>query len=215
MEFIKIGNINDFKFPSVISVYKYHPFCKNPFFTQNKLHIFTRRVIIRSMKTYELTEKKEFMRLLLCSETFDHFLVSEASIHTVVRYEVDGRINKDFYSKEELAEKQLDGLAFLPYGRLRPFFYDLIRGRHTPSYFKFVLMLSPDNQRNTVLASGTSIQPSDVGALYINIQYRDGRLILTSGVSYLTFIPDKSFDKEWDRYAANFLKKNHVTFLYF
>ena len=54
------------------------------------------------MKAFQLTEKKEFMNLLLRSETFDNFLLSEASIHAAVSYEIDGRLNESFFSSEEL-----------------------------------------------------------------------------------------------------------------
>ena len=50
------------------------------------------------MKAFELTEKKEFMHLLLRSELFDNFLLSEATIHAAVKYDIDGRINKSFFA---------------------------------------------------------------------------------------------------------------------
>lgn len=165
------------------------------------------------MKAFQLTEKKEFMHLLLRSELFDNFLLSEASIHAAVNYEINGRLNNDFYSKEELTENHLDGLEYLPYGRLRPVCFELIRGRRTPSYFKFVLMLSPANLANTIQASGTSIPAADIRAAFLNILYQNGQLMLTTGVSYRVFIPDKSFDKEWDRFTMHFLKKNSIIFL--
>ena len=43
------------------------------------------------MKAFQLTEKKEFMNLLLRTGVFDNFLLSEASLHTAVKYEIDGR----------------------------------------------------------------------------------------------------------------------------
>lgn len=165
------------------------------------------------MNAFQITEKKEFMNLLLRSEVFDNFLVSEASIHTAVNYEISGRINQGFYSEEELSEKQLSGLEYLPYGQLRPVCFELIKGRHVPSYFKFVLMLSPSNLQKTVLAAGASVTPADISAVFFNILYQNDQLMLTTGVSYRTFISDKGFDKEWDKFARNFLIKNGIVFL--
>lgn len=164
------------------------------------------------MKAFQLTEQKEFMHLLLRSAVFDNFLLSEASIHTAVNYEINGRINPGFYSDEELAQKQLAGLEYLPYGQLRPVCFELIKGHHVPSYFKFVLMLSPSNLQNTVLAAGTSVSAADISAIFFNILYQNEQLMLTTGVSYRTFIPDKSFEKEWDKFARNFLKKKGIIF---
>ena len=164
------------------------------------------------MKAFQLTEKKEFMNLLLRSETFDNFLLSEASSHAAVSYEIDGRLNESVFSSEELDSQQLAGLTHMPYGRLRPVFFELIKGRATPSYFKFVLMLSPSNLQKTILASGTAISPADLLGAYLNILYQNGQLLLTTGVSYRVFIPDKSFEKEWEKFTINFLKRNSVVF---
>lgn len=164
------------------------------------------------MKAFQLTEQKEFMHLLLRSEIFDNFLLSEASVHTAVKYDIDGRLNESFFSKEELSGQQLDDLTYMPYGRLRPIFFELIKGRTAPTYFKFVLMLSPSNQEKTVLASGAAISPADILGVYLNIRYQNERLTLTTGVSYRVFIPDKSFEKEWEKFTISFLKRNNIIF---
>ena len=66
------------------------------------------------MKAFQLIEKKEFMNLLLRSEIFDNFLLSEASVHTAVKYDIDGRLNESFFSKEELSSQYPDNPAFMP-----------------------------------------------------------------------------------------------------
>lgn len=164
------------------------------------------------MKAFQLPEKKAFMNLLLKSPAFDNFLLSEASIHTAVRYDIDGQLNPSFYSQEELAGQNLTGLAYMPYGRLRPAFFELIKGRTAPTYFKIVLMLSPSNLKNTIQASGTSIPSDDILAVYLNILFQNEQLMLTTGVSYRTFITDKSFEKEWEKFTIQFLNRNNVTF---
>lgn len=165
------------------------------------------------MKAFELTEKKEFMHLLLRSELFDNFLLSEATIHAAVKYDIDGRINKSFFADEDdLSGQHLDDLTYLPYGQIRPVCFELIKGRRTPTYFKFVLMLSPSNLANTIHASGTSISESDIRAAFLNIYYQNGRLMLTTGVSYSTFITDKSFETEWEKFTINFLNRKNVAF---
>lgn len=165
------------------------------------------------MKAFELTEKKEFMHLLLRSELFDNFLLSEASIHAAVKYDIDGRINKSFYADaDDLSGEHLDGLEYLPYGKIRPVCFELIKGKRTPTYFKFVLMLSPSNLMNTIQASGTSVSPADIRAAFLNIYYQNGQLMITTGVSYSTFITDKSFETEWEKFTINFLNRKNVAF---
>lgn len=164
------------------------------------------------MKVFQLLEKNTFMGLLLKGNVFDQFLLSHASIHTAVNYQIDGRLNTGFYSEEEISQKQMEELEYMPFRELRPTFFSLIKGKHTPSYFKFVLMLSPFNLQNTIRSCGTQLSPSDISAAFLTITYRDSQLLLTTGISYNTFVLDKSFEKEWDKYAMLFLKKHGIIF---
>lgn len=164
------------------------------------------------MKLFQLLEKNTFMGLLLKSSIFDQFLLSQASIHTAVNFQIDGRLNAGFYSEEEIAQKQMEGMEYIPYRELRPVFLSLIKGKHTPSYFKFVLMLSPSNLENTIRSCGTQLSSSDISAAFLTITYRDNQLSLTSGISYSNFVLDHSFEKEWDKYAMLFLKKHGIIF---
>ena len=50
------------------------------------------------MTALNLPEIKEFMNKLLCSETFDHFLLKEAVIKTAVTFTIDGTMDHEFYS---------------------------------------------------------------------------------------------------------------------
>ena len=165
------------------------------------------------MKAFLITEQKEFMNLLLRSEVFDNFLLKEAEIHGSVDFSIDGSLHKDFYTTEELEELHLSELSYQSYRQLRPICYELIRGKHAPSYFKFVLQLSPQNLQNTIQAAGVSISPTDIGAVYFNILFQNSTLLNTTGISYQTFVLDKAFEKEWDRFAGNFLTKNGVVYM--
>ena len=75
------------------------------------------------MIALQLTDVKTFMNQLLCSELFDRFLLSEASITKDATFTVNGHINPAFYSAEELETEGLTGLDILPYSRLRPVCY--------------------------------------------------------------------------------------------
>lgn len=80
------------------------------------------------MLALNIPELKNFMNQLLCSDTFDHFLLKEATIQKDAVWNFDGTVTPDFYSSEELEEQGLSGLAFLPYGRVRQHCFDLIKG---------------------------------------------------------------------------------------
>ena len=68
------------------------------------------------MIALKIAEVKDFMNKLLCQDVFDHFLIQEAVITTNVSCHIDGTLQKDFYTLEELEEQNLTGLSFVPYG---------------------------------------------------------------------------------------------------
>lgn len=164
------------------------------------------------MKAFYMKDQKHFMNQLLKSELFDHFLLAEATIHGAVSYQIDGRVNRDFYDADELAAITADGSEYLPFSYLRPVFFELIRGRHTPLYLKFVFLLSPSNAKKTILSSDTGFGPDDISGIFLNLTFRDGQMVLTTGVSYRTFTTDHSFDIAWDTLAARFLTNHGLDF---
>lgn len=164
------------------------------------------------MIALKLTDTKAFMNQLLCSDTFDHFLLPEASIIKDAAFTIDGHINPSFYSNEELEEAGLSGLSVLPYSKLRPVCYQLIRGRHTPVSFKFVLMLSPQNTANVLARSDSSYLPSDIGGIFLNISFQNGQLNLTTGISYAIFSTDRTLEHEWDLLLKKFLTRHAVSY---
>jgi len=164
------------------------------------------------MKAFSMKDQKQFMNLLLKSGLFDHFLLAEATIHGAVSYHVDGRINREFFGAEELAELTADGSEYLPFSRLRAICYELIRGTHTPLYMKFVFLLSPANAEKTLAAADTGFCAGDVSGMFLNLTFRDGAMTLTTGVSYRAFTPDHSLDAAWDALAARFLSSHGISF---
>lgn len=164
------------------------------------------------MIALKLTEKKEFMNQLLCSEIFDHFLLPEASIHKDASFTIDGHLNPSFYSREELEEEGLTDAGILPYSRLRPVCYQLIRGNRTPVSFKFVLMLSPQNMANTLARSDSSFTVSDISGIFLNLAFQNGQITLTTGISYNIFSTDRTLEREWDLLVQKFLNKHAISF---
>ncbi len=164
------------------------------------------------MVALSIVDIKDFMNKLLRSEVFDHFLLQEASISGHISYVLDGHLNMNFYAKNELEELGLSGLAFTPFSMVRSHCYDLIKGKRTPSSFKFVFLLSPENLERTLTKSGSGLTPADITACYLNLKYQNQQLVVTTGVSYRTFVLDKSFEFEWDSLIKKFLKNNLISF---
>ncbi len=164
------------------------------------------------MIALHLSDIKDFMNKLLRTEIFDHFLLQEAAVSGHVSYLIDGHLDLNFYSSEELEELELTGLSFTPFSMVRTQCYDLIKGKRTPSSFRFVFLLSPKNLERTLAQTASGLTTSDVAAVFLNLKYQNGQLTATTGVSYRTFVPDKSFEYEWDALIRKFLKNNLITF---
>ena len=54
------------------------------------------------MISLKIKNTKEFMQKFLMSEAFADFLLMEARVDTFVSFDIDGRIRREFYTKEEL-----------------------------------------------------------------------------------------------------------------
>ena len=90
--------------------------------------------------------------------------------------------------------------------------FDLIKGKRTPSYFKFVFLLSPKNLERTLLSTHSSFTPEDITGMFINLKFQQKKLLLTTGISYRIFSVDKSLDQEWDSLVKRFLTAHEISF---
>ena len=164
------------------------------------------------MIALELTDIKDFMNKLLRSEVFDHFLLQEAVITSSATYTINGQITKGFYSDDEIKDLHLEGCRFLPFSMLKGNCFDLIKGKKTPSAFRFVFLLSPTNMEKTITSVGSSYKSSDVTGMYINLKYQNQLLSLTTGIAYNIFSTDKTLESEWDKLVMKFLKQHEIEF---
>lgn len=162
------------------------------------------------MIALQITDLGTFMNSLLKGKMFDHFLLQEATITQAVSYTIDGTLNKDYYSDEELEEMELTDNSYLPFSYVRPVCFELLKGKKKPGYFKFIFLLSPKNQASTVARSGSAFHSEDISAMYLNLTYKNNILTCTTGISYKLFSLDKTLEQEWDRLVKIFFRQNKV-----
>lgn len=158
------------------------------------------------MTALEILDTKDFMNKLLLTPTFDHFCLIEASIATFQTVEIDGRINRDYYSSEELEELP----PYSYWEKIRPFCLQLVKGKRTPLNFRITLSLSPNNIANVLLSSGLEFSPEQVKGLLLNLKYDGKKVTCITGTSLNIFTMDKRLEQEWDSLAEKFLKKNQI-----
>lgn len=155
---------------------------------------------------------KQFMVKLLTSEDFDSFLLEEASISTYNTFLIDGHQNRNFYTEKEWEDKEIRPYDFTAWKQIRPICYSLIKGTHTPCAFKFVLHLIPDYVASILKNSDTSVTPMQIKGLVLTIKYDGTVLTLITGMSFHTFVPDKTVDALWDNAIRQFLDKRGIDY---
>lgn len=164
------------------------------------------------MIALELTDIKLFMNALLNGTIFDNFLLQEAVINSNVSYVIDGHLNKGFYTEEELEELHLTKDSILPFSLLKGNCYELIKGKRTPTAFRFVFLLSRENLEKTLYSLSSSYSPEDISGMYVNIKYQNQLLTLTTGISYKIFSTDKSLEQSWDKMIQKFLNQHQISY---
>ncbi len=160
------------------------------------------------MKAYTIKEVKKCMSALLIGTAFDEFLISEGSITTFCTWSVDGAWQRDFADpghEDPASEKRLAA-----WKDVRRIFLELIKGKRTPLAFKMVFVLPPAAQEDLIRDAGLTTNTGDIFGLYINLTFRDGRLLLTTGTSLRTFSMDRSVDEAWDAYVARFFTLQNI-----
>ncbi len=159
------------------------------------------------MTALQVSSMKTFMNHLLITDTFDIFLLEEAVIGMACTYHIDGHTNREFFQNgnPEEAPSVHPDLELRPWCDLKGLCYNLIRGKRTPLFFRFVLHLHPEKARALLARSGCDVDPSLVKALVLNIRYDGSKAVLTTGTAYQTFVPSKEPDMIWDKALAKYL----------
>lgn len=150
------------------------------------------------------------MSALLMKDVFDNFWMLEAEVRMGSRITLDGRLNLDFFTQEEL--EQLAGREYVKWEEMRPLLFQIMKGSKLPISFHLVLLLSRENTSRVLERSGADLLTDEVRGLFINIKYEKERLILTTGIGLSIFTLDKTLEQEWDANIKAFLKKKDIIF---
>ena len=144
------------------------------------------------MIALKIKNVKQFMNLLFSTDTFDGFTLEEAVIKTFASYNIDGLYERGFFDGDDTAGKSGFDDPYTPWGLLRGSCRDLIKGKHTPVFMKFVF------HGNTSPYGELPAFPN-IRALLVMIRFDNTGLSVTTGTSMKEFIPDHDIDVLWDK----------------
>ena len=136
---------------------------------------------------------KEFNRRLFLEDSFDGFFLSSARFATSCSVSIDGTaISRD------AAE------PYVRWGDVKAFAAQLVRGK-APDSFQIVLILPKEKTAALLAAAGSSFTEEDLPLLFLNLQYRQEQLSLTTGISEKQFGQFPGLSSVWDRAVPGLL----------
>lgn len=156
------------------------------------------------MKAYKAEELRAFTEALFRGDSFDRFLVVEASFQTAFSLTLDGRVAKDWYSEEKRESREVED--FVRWGEVKALAFQAIRGKRAPRAFRVVLRPDRAESAAFLAESGSKLRQEEVSGLYLNLNYEEKTLRIVSGVSVKVFPGDKALEQLWDRSAAERLR---------
>ncbi len=160
------------------------------------------------MLALQVLDVKQFMVKLFYQPVFDQFYVKELTVRTFFDFSMNGKRNIEYYSLEEQDIKKQQPKIY--WEEVKPFIFQLIKGNRTPLALNLVLQFGEEQTKQILKLCGSEINLEDSIALYINIRFESGKLILTSGVARAVFTLDKTLDRVFEQELMTFLKNADI-----
>ena len=157
------------------------------------------------MIALQIRHIKDFMNKLLIQDTFDRFLVSEASVTTFATFTVDGNFIRTSTPRRKPRACALRDGARCCGKKSNPSVFPLSAETYSP-LFQICLSASQEEVSLLTAKSSPDLSAEDVFGLYLNCQYNGETLTLTTGSSLRLFTMDKSLDQAWDKMLMEFLR---------
>lgn len=152
------------------------------------------------MKNFDISEIKDiktFLNGLFKDERYESFYLFSIKLEAAVSYEIDGKINKAFFSEDELS--QLNNMEYICWKDVKKTVLDYLNKGKLPVKMKLILMFNKDNVNRLIEMNNIPIHPNNVRALFMNVIYSDNRLSITTGTSLNVFTMDKTLEELWDK----------------
>lgn len=162
------------------------------------------------MLALQIQDVKTFMSGLLVHTMFDRFLLYEMDITMANSFHMNGLINREWYSTDEL--EQMNDRTYAKWTEMKPIAYELIKGKKTPTAFKIIFMLDEDDLIQLARSCGEQYNHETIQSMLFNVKYEKNVLTIITGTSMKTFTLDKTLEQQWDQTMINFLRKQKIAF---
>ena len=153
----------------------------------------------------KIKSSKEFMNQFLMANAFEDFLFVEGKIITATTYVIDGRLQKDFYTREEWEDQTLRPYEFAKWSDMKQMIFQMIKGKHTPVFMRITLQQKPELTEQYLEDKVKPVNRNLIQGLLFTMKYEKGQVMLTTGVSYQGLLLDKDPEKGWDQQMLKLL----------
>ncbi len=154
------------------------------------------------MISLKILEMNRFMGKLLKGENFDGFLLKEGFLRTSMEYRFQGRVFPEYFDTEE-QDKHTEEYAY--WGEVKPFVFELVKGKRTPLAFSFTLLLTKSDTTELLARRSVNVG-EDSPSLFLQIRFEHGVGHIITGTARNTFTLDKSLDEAWDAEVKQFMR---------
>ena len=163
------------------------------------------------MIALQITSLKIFMNQLLAGDAFDIFLLEGATVSTANTYTIDGHINPEFYPPEERTNENIP-YPLKPWREIKGMCFNLMKGKHTPLYFKFIFHLKPEHMTSILSGENVLFDPQTLKALVLTVKYDGSKAVLITGSAHHNFMMSKEPESIWDKVLPAYLTSKGITY---
>ncbi len=160
------------------------------------------------MVEFSISELNKFMGRLLKSEDFDSFSLKEGLVRTYMDFSFDGELHSEWYDTAEL--ETMSSQKYIEWGSIRSHVFELIKGNRTPLVMQFKL-IAPKEVTDMLLQEENGL-PGETVLLNLNITFKEGKLVVITGVYRSGFSLSKTLEKSWDSYVAEWFKQKTIMY---
>ena len=154
------------------------------------------------MISLKILEMNRFMGKLLKGDTFDGFLLKDGFLRTGMEYRFQGRIFPEYFDTEEQEQHREE---YTYWGDVKPFVFELVKGKRTPLAFSFTLLMAK-NETSELLTRRCVNVGEDSPSLFLQVRFEHGVGRMVTGTARNTFTLDKSLEEAWDMEVRQRLK---------
>lgn len=162
------------------------------------------------MIALNILDIKDTMAHLLLQDSFDNYYLEEVQVTTFATMKIQGRRNQEWYDSKE-SEEAASRLVL--WQEVKPFVFQYIKGKKTPTSFLISLKLRKEDAHNIIDDMGVLqlINENKIDFL-LHFRFDRGKLSVVTGSSQNEFIIDRMPEITWDTAVKKYIRQLKISY---